>query len=152
MSALKVGVDEVSKKSQVSAFNRDFFAGEGVENVAPVAGQRQDIDGVSYFWEAVNSTDGLVNFDNKKRVEFSVGYAYTEFECEKAGTALMGLGSDDGVKIWLNGDLVKDSWVRRNTRIDEDLFPLNLRAGKNRLLLKIQNMKGEWSFFARIRQ
>lgn len=152
MSALRVGGDEVSKKSQLNAFNSDFFAEGGPASVAPKSGELQSIDGESYFWEPITSSDGLVDFANKKRVEFSVGYAYTEFDCDKAGTALMGLGSDDGVKIWLNGVLVKDAWVRRNTRIDEDIFPLPLQAGKNRLLIKIQNMKGEWSFFARIRR
>ncbi len=64
----------------------------------------------------------------------------------------MGLGSDDGLKLWLNGELVKDRWVRRDSKIDEDLIPLNLVAGKNRLLIKIQNASGAWSFVGRIRR
>ncbi len=152
LSAFKVGSEVVSRKSQLNAFNHDFFAEAGVASVAPTEGQVQVIDEERYTWERVVSTDGLVDFANKKPIEFSVGYAYGEFESDKAGSALLGLGSDDGVKIWLNGELVKDSWVRRSTRIDDDLVPLKLQAGKNRILIKIQNVKGEWSFYLRIRR
>jgi hypothetical protein len=56
------------------------------------------------------------------------------------------------VKIWLNGTLVEDRWTRRNSSIDDDIVPLQLVAGKNRILIKIQNVSGGWSFAARIRR
>lgn len=151
LSAFKVGPEAVSGKSQLNAFTHDFFADAGAASVAPTEGQVQLVDEESYRWERVGSEDGLVDFANKKQTDFCVGYAYGEFEADKAGAALLGLGSDDGVKIWLNGELVKDSWVCRSTHIDEDLVSLKLAVGKNRILIKIQNMKGDWSFFLRIR-
>lgn len=69
----------------------------------------------------------------------------------EATEAWLGLGSDDGVKIWLNGELVYDKWVRRISRLDDDVVALPLRAGANRLLLKIQNATGDWSFVYRVR-
>lgn len=151
LSAYKVGTG-VSRASQLNSFNSDFFAEAGPGSVAPSAGDTQLIDEEPYTWEHVSSDDGLVDFQNPKRMDYSVGYAYGEFESDKAGAALLGLGSDDGVKIWLNGELVKDSWVGRDTRIDHDLLPLRLLAGKNRILIKIQNVKGAWSFYLRIRK
>lgn len=151
LSAYKVGTG-VSRASQLNSFNTDFFAETGPAGVAPSEGSVQLIDDEPYVWERVVCDDGLVDFQNPKRMDYSVGYAYGEFESDKAGPALLGLGSDDGVKIWLNGELVKDSWVRRDTRIDNDLVPLKLVAGKNRILIKIQNATGSWSFFVRIRK
>jgi hypothetical protein len=61
------------------------------------------------------------------------------------------LGSDDGVKIWLNGELVHDKWVRRPSRIDDDVVPLRLRQGANQILIKIQNATIHWSYIYRLR-
>lgn len=65
--------------------------------------------------------------------------------------AWLGIGSDDGVKVWVNGELVNDQWIRRISRLDDDVIPLKLRKGKNPILIKIQNMQGHWSFTARLR-
>jgi hypothetical protein len=35
--------------------------------------------------------------------------------------AWLGIGSDDGLKIWFNGELVHDKWIRRMSRIDDDV-------------------------------
>lgn len=65
--------------------------------------------------------------------------------------AWLGIGSDDGMKLWLNGEIVVDQWVQRTSRLDDDVVPLRLKKGKNQFLIKIQNMKGLWSFTARLR-
>ena len=65
--------------------------------------------------------------------------------------AWLGIGSDDGLKVWVNGVLVNDRWVRRTSRLDDDVVPFRLRAGKNQLLIKIQNVTGLWSFTCRLR-
>ncbi|PTY08011.1 hypothetical protein DB347_00020 [Opitutaceae bacterium EW11] len=150
LTKVNVGPDAVSRKTQLSAFSREFF--EDAAAVAPQPGQQQVVENATYTWEAVNSTGDLVDFANDRRMEYCVGYAYAEFDVAEACPALFGLGSDDGVKIWLNGELVKNSWVRRMTQIDEDLVAVKLKPGKNRILIKIQNVEGEWSFFLRIRK
>jgi hypothetical protein len=68
-----------------------------------------------------------------------------------ATDAWLGLGSDDGVKIWLNGELACDKWVQRPSRVDEDVLALHLKSGANRMLIKIQNVPREWSFIYRLR-
>ncbi len=52
---------------------------------------------------------------------------------------------------WLNGELVNDSWVERTSRLDDVVVPLRLKQGKNHFLIKIQNVKGHWSFTCRLR-
>ena len=80
-----------------------------------------------------------------------VGYAWTEVEAPDETDAWLGIGSDDGLKVWLNGELVNDQWVARTSRLDDDVVPLRLKKGKNRFLIKIQNVKGLWSFTCRLR-
>ena len=66
-------------------------------------------------------------------------------------TAWLGIGSDDGIKVWLNGELVSDKWRHRISQLDDDIVPLKLQAGKNHLLLKVQNMTRNWNFVTRLR-
>ncbi len=47
------------------------------------------------------------------------------------------IGSDDGIKIWLNDSLVYDNDVYRQLEIDSDVFPVRLKRGKNRVLIKL---------------
>ena len=39
----------------------------------------------------------------------------------------------------------------RQSRVDNDVIPLHLKKGSNRLLLKIQNATIDWSFVCRLR-
>ena len=78
-------------------------------------------------------------------------YVRTWVFVAEAGQALLLLGSDDGIKAWLNGAQVfaKDA-VRGVTR-DQERVPVVLRKGWNQLLLKVAQGWGEWGFTARLR-
>ncbi len=82
MTAFKVGSKDneaISHKSQMNAFNSDFFSEAGAGAVRPIEGLVQTVDEVSYTWEKVNSASGLVDFASAKNKDFCVGYAYAEF-------------------------------------------------------------------------
>jgi hypothetical protein len=152
LNALEVNSGKVSRKAQMSAFNTDWFAETGPGGVRPKAGDRQRIDQDTVLtWEKVRSVDGFVNMQSGTARDYTVGYAWAEFESPRDTEAWLGLGSDDGVKIWLNGKLVHDQWVRRPSRIDDEIVPLRLNKGANRLLIKIQNATDQWSFTYRLR-
>jgi hypothetical protein len=74
----------------------------------------------------------------------SVAYAYCEVEARAAGEALLLLGSDDGVKLWINGDLVLANHVRRALLPGEDALAVRLEKGRNRVLAKVEQARGEW--------
>ncbi len=78
-----------------------------------------------------------------------VAYLRTEIiapsDCE--GALLM--GSDDGVKAWLNGKVVHGNNVDRGELVDQDSAPISLKKGTNELLLKITQGGGGWSACAR---
>ncbi len=150
--SFEVNSGKISRAAQMSAFNSDFFTAAGADSVRPKAGDRQRIDDkIELTWEAVKAKDGFVDMQGGLVRDYVVGYAWTEFNAPAATDAWLGLGSDDGVKIWLNGDLVHDKWIRRQSRIDDDVVPLHLKQGPNRILIKIQNATVDWSFLYRLR-
>jgi hypothetical protein len=145
---------KVSTASQMNSFNSDWFAEAGAASVQPNVGDKQDVDGDKLAWKRLKPEDGLVDFLEGKdpgSLDFCVGYAWTEVEAPDDMDAWLGIGSDDGLKIWLNGEQVNDKWVARTSRLDDDVVPLRLKKGKNQILIKIQNVKGRWSFIARLR-
>ena len=151
MKSLQVS-SGVTRKIQVNAFNSNWFDAAGAGSVQPVAGNQQAVDGAVCRWQNVASERGYVNLANGlDNCDYCVGYAWTEVDVPNETDALFGIGSDDGIKIWVNGTLVHDQWVRRPCKIDEDLVPLRLKKGKNSILIKIQNMNGEWGYACRLR-
>src|SRR5262249_34914773 len=63
----------------------------------------------------------------------------------------LSVGSDDGVKVWLNGELVIAHDVPRSAAPDQDRAKVHLRAGDNTLLMKVVNLGGGSAFYFRIR-
>ncbi len=64
--------------------------------------------------------------------------------------AVLLLGSDDGVKAWLNGAVVHGANVDRGMVPDQDAALIELKPGTNELQLKITQGAGGWSACARI--
>jgi len=152
LNALEVNTGKISRAAQMSAFNTDWFTAAGADSVRPREGDSQRIDdGTVLTWEKVRSPAGFVNMQTVVPRDYVVGYAWTEFQVPVETDAWLGLGSDDGVKLWLNGELVHDKWIRRSSRVDDDVVPLHLKKGANRLLIKIQNATIDWSFVYRLR-
>ncbi len=152
LNSVEVNTGRISRRAQMSAFNADWFTDAGADSVRPREGDRQKIDDATTLtWEKVRSDDGFVNMQTGIGKDYVVGYAWAEFESPRETEAWLGLGSDDGVKIWLNGELVHDKWIRRPSRVDDDVVPLKLKKGPNRMLIKIQNATIDWSFLYRLR-
>lgn len=52
------------------------------------------------------------------------------------------IGSDDGVKVWGNGELLHQNKVLRGVVVDNDTVRFRLKAGENTLLIKLVNAGG----------
>ncbi|MBL1215888.1 MAG: hypothetical protein D8M59_00150 [Planctomycetes bacterium] len=61
------------------------------------------------------------------------------------------LGSDDGVKVWLNGDVIHNNNAMRGLSLGQDVVNTTLKEGWNTLLLKITQGGGDWRAACRIR-
>ena len=82
--------------------------------------------------------------------ENCAAYLKAEVIAPEATEALLLLGSDDGVKAWLNGKVVHANNVDRGEVADQDKATIRLAKGTNELLLKITQGGGGWSARARI--
>lgn len=153
LTPFEVSDEKIAPTQQRNSFNSDWFADKGADSVTPFPGKIEVVDGHTIAWEPALSRDGLMELrSSSANCDYSIGYAWTEIEVGQDCDAWLAIGSDDGLKIWLNGQLVHDRWIRRISLLDDDIVPLHLRAGKNHLLLKIQNAIGDWNFVARLRR
>ena len=60
----------------------------------------------------------------------------------------MRVGSDDSVKVWLNGAEVHNNPVNRGAGDFQDTFQVDIKQGDNLLLVKVSERGGGWSMFA----
>jgi hypothetical protein len=139
--------------ARLDSFHENWFDRTGgAANVQAAPGREQEIGGVKLVWQRVRPVGGFVDLARGAGdSDYCVGYAWTEVEAPGDVDAWLGIGSDDGLKIWVNGRLVADSWIVRPSRLDDDVVPLRLKAGRNQILVKVQNETGSWSFIARLR-
>ena len=62
----------------------------------------------------------------------------------------MRAGSDDAIKVWLNGQVVHRNPMNRGAADFQDSFKVNLRKEDNLLLVKVSERSGRWSMFVGI--
>jgi hypothetical protein len=70
----------------------------------------------------------------------------------KRQKARLEIGSDDGVKVWLNGTLVHEVDEPRSHKPLQDQVPVRLQAGWNAILLKVVQIGGGWGASCAVRQ
>ncbi len=80
------------------------------------------------------------------QTDWALAYGYAEIHSPAARDTFLRCGSDDGVRVWLNGQLVHHHEVGRAYTAGEDEFPVHLNAGLNRILVKVENRVGDWGF------
>lgn len=78
---------------------------------------------------------------------YSVYYLYRTIRAQKTYALPAFLGSDDGLKVWLNGTLILERNIDRACEPDQDMVTLALKKGENQLLLKINNNQGDFGFY-----
>lgn len=111
-------------------------------------------------WSPYTTSDdyGMVNLNQPySPLKQVVGYAYTEYEAPAARRAELRLGCKNAWKIWLNGTYLfgRDEY-HRGIRIDQYVLPIDLKKGRNTILVKLcqneqeQDWTVEWQFQLRI--
>jgi len=74
-------------------------------------------------------------------------YFFRTITSLKTRKLAVSLGSDDSIKVWLNGKIQFENKTQRGIDVDRDKIELDLLAGDNQLLIKIVNGIGESGFF-----
>jgi HEAT repeat protein len=95
--------------------------------------------------------NGIVDLGAIMPGDNRVAYLRTVINSEQEQPALLELGSDDGVKVWLNGAVVHANNAVRPCAPGQDKAKVTLKQGDNVLLLKVTQGGGQFAAVARLR-
>jgi hypothetical protein len=130
-----------------NGFTVQYPPERGVDLTAAYVGK----DGARVAWRPGAFRDGQINtlavFQPPAHNENTVVYLYREIDFGGLAELPVSLGSDDTLTVWLNGELLWAENVARGCSPDEVKLTLPLRAGRNRLLMKICQGTGEFAFY-----
>jgi len=117
----------------------------------PPAGAIVLFDGTNFDkWTSFGAVKGVVNLIGAVgNVQDAAAYLRARIWSPQAQKAPLQVGTDDGVKVWLNGTQIHANNAARGVTVDEDKIPVELRQGVNELLLKVTNGGGDWGAIAR---
>ena len=79
-----------------------------------------------------------------------IAYAYTEVTSPDNREVKLTLGSNDGAKMWINGEVVYNVHAGRNAVADQDNLIVKFKKGKNKILVKIENLGASWGLYVRV--
>jgi len=132
---------------ECQGYNFDYLQGLGGEEVArPQAGQVT----AGRVWAYAQADEGIIDFIRiYGRSANCLAYAYIEVYSSLRQTVALRLGSDDGIKVWANGRLVLNHHIHRSLNPEDEAIHIQLKAGINRLLVKVEQETGGWGFAAR---
>jgi CubicO group peptidase (beta-lactamase class C family) len=120
------------------AFEKDILTSVMVDPGKSVLPLKND--GKAYEWKNYTSKTDIVELYKVLGEKDNIlCYALSEIVMPGETKALIGLGSDDAVKVWINGKLVHKNFIARAVNIDDDLFEISLNKGSNQVLIKIEN-------------
>jgi len=144
-------LEDTSQTPDVSQQHNAFSDLLPMENLDEITtGYVTKINSTPYLWKRIQSENAIVDFTTIfQPLNYAYAYAYTEIDMPEDKTVLFGLGSDDGVKVWINGKQVHENWIGRAVHPDDDLVKIDLKKGLNSILVKVQNMEYDWGFSLR---
>jgi HEAT repeat protein len=106
--------------------------------------------GANVQWKPAPRADGINLGKLFPGKDNCAAYLKTQLTVPEDCDAFLLLGSDDGVKAWLNQVVVHANDISRGDVPDQDVAPVHLKKGSNELMLKITQGSAGWSAHARI--
>jgi hypothetical protein len=125
---------------------------KGEAKLKPKAGAKVKAGGKQLAWKEHTCKDHLLDFNAfpGEQTEDSVAYAVSYVVApEELKGVKMRTGSDDQVKVYLNGKEVLKVTDARPLEKDQDSTDVTLKKGVNVLVVKVVNEKVDWSFCVR---
>lgn len=131
---------------------------EGLDHLYPPE-REIDMDGyyagkggmLAQWKEATARDDGYINLNLCfEPNELTVAYGLSYVSSPDDRDVDVYLGSDDGVKLWVNDQLVHRNYLIRPAGADQDTIQIGLKEGLNRILIKVEENVGGWGFYLRI--
>ena len=123
-------------------FYTDYLESIGGErNAIPTEGTEVKYakKNIERTWFKLHSDEDKIHLTNLNPKDMVVAYAFTQIESPKKQKTILSIGSNDGVRVFLNGKEVHEShdfngrWLQANN----DYVPVQLKQGTNNLMLKV---------------
>jgi len=120
----------------------------GLSSTFPKVTEEFFFNDVKYRWKRVNTPlFGKVNlhelFDD---TDHKVMHAFAHIDSKKEQQVRLLVGSSDGLDLYLNGQKVHEQFGSREYKTDQDEVLLNLKQGRNHLMLRLAHDTGDWTF------
>ncbi|MCA8974152.1 MAG: DUF1549 domain-containing protein, partial [Planctomycetes bacterium] len=118
---------------------REFGPEHGVDLLAST-------DGAPRWVEHPDWVDGKAH---QLAGDNSAYYLLRSGDLARAQHLTLWFGSDDAIRVWIDGELRLDRLVQRGVAPDQERVDVDLAAGRHELLVKISNGAGGFGFFFR---
>lgn len=136
------------------SFYVDFLKTE--EQHEPAEGKEVPKEGGTVRWAPYHASGGRVNFFEvphlglSDKQPFVIQYAACWLELDRDLELEIRLGSDDGFRLWVDGELRMGAHVHRGVKEDEDACTVRLSRGIHLVLLKVDQGDGDHGFVVRV--
>lgn len=104
--------------------------------VATEGGKSSDKDGKVVNWRRADSWGDQFGFGESTH-DGQIAYAFRNIVREAAGPVRLSIGTDNGVRVWVNGRQILARDEQRKLTADEEFVDVDMTAGDNQLLLKL---------------
>ncbi|MBK7106928.1 MAG: DUF4838 domain-containing protein [Ignavibacteriae bacterium] len=143
--------ESIDNINHLQKFEKDYLIEFGGENNFTFNYEKIiQVNEEKLKWTKIYSKDSIINLDEAiSKKSYITAYAYKEINFENDGTYIFSLGTNDGGKLWINDIEVWDYSSGRGLKPDENLIPVLMKKGKNKILLKIEERGNYWGFCAR---
>jgi len=120
----------------------------GPERDARLTAGYPGMNGATVRWKRVTAgADGAVRLNPQFTPnDWVAAYAEAFLYSPRAGPVTLLLGADDAHQLWVNGALVSSRQGRHISEPDDVSVLVPLRAGWNRILMKVADLDGGWEF------
>jgi hypothetical protein len=103
-------------------------------------------------WRPYHSDKDLIDLgDFFKYHDAGVAYAVSWVHSDGDQHVTLGIGSDDGVVVWVNREKVDDAREARPAVPGRDMVKAHLREGWNEILAKVDNISDGWALYLEFR-
>ena len=124
------------------------------EKVIDVQKSYQAAGGNALTWQDWKKEDGLY-VDFKKAFSAppdstGIAYALCYVESPEKFATRLGVGSNDGVRVYLNDRIIHDNPASRPAFVNSDIVEATFEKGRNKLLIKVDQKGAGWGLYLSI--